>query len=95
MRWKYRYGTLPDKMIELGWEKKINNDYRHQGCYVETMYGTTIGTGFVEIPKEYKVIWFGVSLLDLVAGSSFCSHIALETTGQTTIGQLMVIINSP
>ena len=68
IRWKYRYGTLPDKMIELGWEKKINNDYRHQNCYVETMYGTTIGTGFVEVPKEYKVIWFEVSLLDLVAG---------------------------
>ena len=74
MRWKYRYGTLPDKMIELGWENKINNDYRHQDCYVQAMYGTTIGTGFVEVTKEYKVIWFEVSLLDLVTGVRSLPH---------------------
>ena len=32
------------------------------------MVGTTMGTGFVEVPKEYKVIWFEVSLHDLVTG---------------------------
>ena len=68
LRWKYQYGTLPDKMIKNGWVSKINNQYRSQNCFVETMVGTTLGTGFVEVPKEYKVIWFTVSLLDLVTG---------------------------
>ena len=68
LRWKYQYGTLPDKMIKNGWVSKINNQYRSQNCFVETMVGTTLGTGFVEVPKEYKVIWFSVSLLDLVTG---------------------------
>ena len=68
LRWKYQYGTLPDKMIKNGWGSKINNQYRSQNCFVETMVGTTLGTGFVEVPKEYKVIWFSVSLLDLVTG---------------------------
>ena len=68
LRWKYQYGTLPDKMIKQGWESKINNDYRHQNCYVETMFGETVGTGFVDVPKEYKVIWFKASLRDLITG---------------------------
>ena len=68
LRWKYQYGTLPDKMIKNGWVSKINNQYRSQNCFVETMVGTTLGTGFVEVPKEYKVIWFTMSLLDLVTG---------------------------
>jgi len=58
LRWKYQYGTLPDKMIKNGWVSKINNQYRSQNCFVETMVGTTLGTGFLEVPKEYKVIWF-------------------------------------
>ena len=68
LRWKYQYGTLPDKMIKNGWVSKINNQYRSQNCFVETMVGTTMETGFVEVPKEYKVIWFTVSLHDLVTG---------------------------
>ena len=68
MRWVYKYGTLPEKMIKNGWVSKINNQYRSQNCFVETMVGTTMGTGFVEVPKEYKVIWFTVSLHDLVTG---------------------------
>lgn len=68
MRWKYQYGVLPDKMIKNGWVNKINNDYRHQDCYVETIFGTEVGTGFALVPKEYKVIWFDVSLFDLLAG---------------------------
>ena len=68
LRWKYQYGTLPDKMIKNGWVSKINNQYRSQNCFVVTMVGTTLGTGFVEVPKEYKVIWFTVSLHDLVTG---------------------------
>lgn len=68
MRWKYQYGVLPNKMIEMGWERKINHDYRHQGCYVETGFGNAVGTGLVEVPKEYKVVWFEVSLYDLLTG---------------------------
>ena len=68
LRWKYQHGTLPDGMIKMGWESKINNKYRSQNCFVETMVGTTLETGFVEVPKEYKVIWFTVSLHDLVTG---------------------------
>lgn len=68
MRWRYQHGTLPDEMIKKGWEKKINKDYRHQNCYVETILGKTVGTGFVEVTKEYKVIWFEVSLIDLITG---------------------------
>ena len=68
LRWKYQYGTLPDKMIAAGWESKINKEYRSQNCFVETMVGTAPETGFVEVPKEYKVIWFTVSLHDLVTG---------------------------
>ena len=68
LRWKYQYGILPDKMIKNGWESKINKEYRSQNCFVETVVGTTMGTGFVEVPKEYKVIWFVVSLHDLVTG---------------------------
>jgi len=67
-RWKYQHGVLPVAMIKQGWERKINNDYRHQHCYVETIVGTTIETGFVDAVKEYKVIWFEVSLLDLITG---------------------------
>ena len=68
LRWKYQYGTLPDKMIKNGWVSKINNQYRSQNCFVETMVGTILGTGFIPVPKEYKVIWFTVSLNDLVTG---------------------------
>jgi len=68
LRWKYQHGTLPDGMIKKGWESKINKEYRSQNCFVETMVGTTLETGFVEVPKEYKVIWFTVSLYDLVTG---------------------------
>ena len=68
LRWKYQYGTLPDEMIKNGWVSKINNQYRSQNCFVKTMVGTILGTGSVEVPKEYKVIWFTVSLLDLVTG---------------------------
>ena len=68
IHWKYQYGVLPVAMIKQGWEKKINNDYRHQHCYVETMVGKAMGTGFVDVAKEYKVIWFEVSLLDLITG---------------------------
>ena len=68
LRWKYQYGTLPNKMIEKGWENKINKQYWSQNCFVKTMVGTTLGTGFVKVPKEYKVIWFEVSLLDLITG---------------------------
>lgn len=68
LRWKYQYGTLPDEMIKNGWESKINNQYRSQNCFVETMVGTILGTGFIPVPKEYKVIWFTVSLHDLVTG---------------------------
>ena len=67
-RWKYQYGVLPNKMIELGWEDKINKQYRSQDCYVETVFGKAVGTGFVEVTKMYKVIWFEVSLYDLVTG---------------------------
>ena len=68
MRWVYKYGTLPEKMIKNGWVSKINNQYRSQNCFVETMVGTILGTGFIPVPKEYKVIWFTVSLNDLVTG---------------------------
>jgi len=68
LRWKYQFGVLPDKMIAAGWESKINKEYRSQNCFVETMVGTALETGFVEVPKEYKVIWFTVSLHDLVTG---------------------------
>jgi hypothetical protein len=68
LRWKYQHGTLPDEMIKMGWESKINNEYRSQNCFVETIVGTTLGTGFIPVPKEYKVIWFVVSLHDLVTG---------------------------
>ena len=68
LRWKYQHGTLPDEMIKKGWESKINKEYRSQNCFVETMVGTTTGTGFVEVAKEYKVIWLTVSLHDLVTG---------------------------
>ena len=68
MRWKYQYGTLPNEMIKKGWESKINKEYRSQNCFVETMVGRALGTGFVEVIKEYKVIWFEVSLHDLVTG---------------------------
>ena len=68
LRWKYQYGTLPDKMIAAGWENKINKEYRSQNCFVETVVGTTLGTGFIPVPKEYKVVWFVVSLHDLVTG---------------------------
>ena len=68
MRWKYQYGTLPDKMIKMGWEYKINKQYRSQDCYVKTTFGKAVGTGFVEDLKMYKVIWFEVSLYDLVTG---------------------------
>ena len=68
LRWKYQYGILPDKMIKNGWVSKINNQYRSQNCFVETMVGKILGTGFVEVPKEYKVIWCTVSLHDLVTG---------------------------
>jgi len=59
---------LPYKMIKKGWESKINKQYRSQNCFVEAMFGKGVGTGFVEIPKEYKIVWFKVSLLDLVTG---------------------------
>ena len=68
IRWKYGFGQLGDEMIKKGWESKINNDYRHQGCYVETMIGTSVGTGFSEEGCEYKVILFEVSLRDLITG---------------------------
>lgn len=68
MRWKYQYGTLSVQMIEKGWERKVNNDYRHQNCYVETMWGKGVGTGFVTELKYHKVIWFEVSLHDLITG---------------------------
>ena len=68
LRWKYQYGTLPAEMIKNGWVSKINNQYRSQNCFVETMVGTILGTGFIPVPKEYKVIWFTVSLHDLVTG---------------------------
>ena len=68
MRWVYKYGTLPEKMIQKDWESKINHIYRHQGCYVETMIGTSVGTGFSEEGCEYKVILFEVSLRDLITG---------------------------
>ena len=54
-RWKYQYGVLPNRMIEMGWERKINHDYRHQGCYVETVFGKEVGTGFVVL-KSCKTI---------------------------------------
>ena len=69
MRWKYQYGTLPNKMIKLGMEDKINTEYRHQDCYVETMYGKGIGTGFVTELKIHKVIWFTVNLNNLISGT--------------------------
>ena len=69
MRWKYQYGTLPNKMIKLGMENKINTEYRHQDCYVETMYGKGIGTGFVTELKINKVIWFTVNLNNLISGT--------------------------
>jgi len=68
MRWKYQHGVLPNKMIKNGWERKINHDYRHQGCYVETIFGYRPGAVGAEAPKEYKIVWFEVSLLDLVTG---------------------------
>lgn len=68
MRWVYQYGTLPEKMIQKDWESKINHIYRHQGCYVKTMIGTSVGTGFSEEECEYKVILFEVSLRDLITG---------------------------
>ena len=68
MRWVYQYGTLPEKMIQKDWESKINHIYRHQGCYVKTMIGTSVGTGFSEVEQEYKVILFEVSLRDLITG---------------------------
>ena len=68
MRWVYKYGTLPEKMIQKCWESKINNNYRHQDCYVQTMIRTSIGTGFSEVEQEYKVILFEVSLQNLITG---------------------------
>ena len=68
MRWVYKYGTLPEKMIQKGWKSKINNTYRHQGCYVEAMIGTSVDTGFSEVEQEYKVILFEVCLKDLITG---------------------------
>ena len=61
MRWKYQYGTLPDEMIKLGWEDKINNKYRCQDCYVETTKMEGQGENYGKI-KEFKVIWFTVNL---------------------------------
>ena len=54
LRWKYQHGTLPDGMIKKGWESKINKEYRSQNCFVETMVGTTLGTGFIPVPKNIK-----------------------------------------
>ena len=68
MRWVYQYGTLSEKMIQKDWESKINHIYGHQGCYVKTMIGTSVGTGFSEVEREYKVIWFKVCLKDLITG---------------------------
>ena len=68
MRWVYQYGTLSEKMIQKDWESKINHIYRHQGCYVKPMIGTSVGTGFSEVECEYKVILFEVSLRDLITG---------------------------
>ena len=40
---------------------------------METILGT-IGTGCIEVPKELKVIWFEVSLFDLVIGGRPLPH---------------------
>ena len=66
-QWEYQYGTLPNQMIEKGWESKINNIYRHQGCYVKTESGA-LETGFNEMAREHKIIYFEVSLFDLITG---------------------------
>ena len=68
MRWKYEYGKLSDKMIRGGWEKKINNIYRHQNCYVETTVMKGVGRENYGKIEEFKIIWFEVSLLDLITG---------------------------
>ena len=68
MRWKYKYGALPEEMIKKGWESKINHIYRHQGCYVWPMMETTVGTGFSEVQRVRKIIFFEVSLENLISG---------------------------
>lgn len=73
MTWKYKYGTLHDEMIKMGWEKKINNDYRRQNCYVETTLMEGMGANYGKI-KEFKVIWFEVCLLDLIVGTRPLPH---------------------
>ena len=35
MIYEYPYRTLSDKMIEMGWAKRINKLWRHQNCYVK------------------------------------------------------------
>ena len=73
MRWKYGFGQLGDEMIKKGWESKINNDYRHQGCYVETTLMEGIGPYYGQL-KEIKIIWFEVSLKNLITGDRPLPH---------------------
>ena len=67
--WKYQYGILPEKEIQRGMENKINTTYRRPNCYVETVYGKAMCTGFVTGAKIYKIIYFGVNLRDLIDGT--------------------------
>ena len=98
MRWKYQYGTLPQEMIKIGMENKINTEYRHQDCYVETMYGKGIGTGFIIELKMHKVIWFTVNLKNLISGMrplpSIFGRAASNEMGDASLGTLNLSFGS-
>lgn len=83
MRWEYQFGVLPDKMIKAGWVRKINEDYRHQNCFVKS--------------GVLNIIWFEVCVGDLIGGIRplpSCFGKADDSIDQASRGSLQATIGN-